>query len=48
MERENLEEDESVIQKSFFLGVSFRNDEIKPEKIINELGAENCEGISFI
>ncbi|KAL3985073.1 hypothetical protein ACH3XW_37125 [Acanthocheilonema viteae] len=37
-------EDESVIQKNFFLGIGFGNDEIKSKGIINELGRGNCKG----
>ncbi|VBB33180.1 unnamed protein product [Acanthocheilonema viteae] len=33
-------EDESVIQKNFFLGIGFGNDEIKSKGIINELGKQ--------
>uniref|UniRef100_A0A0R3S6S5 Uncharacterized protein n=1 Tax=Elaeophora elaphi TaxID=1147741 RepID=A0A0R3S6S5_9BILA len=34
------EENESIIRKSFFLGMSFGNDRVKPKKTVKELSIE--------
>ncbi|EFO15423.1 hypothetical protein LOAG_13087 [Loa loa] len=45
MEQGNwIEEDESAFRKNFFLGIGFGSGRAKLKKIINKMGAENCEG----